>query len=83
MDRRGKRGKGGGYRSTGSWRYRTIKHYKHRAQKFQDQAETPEGEAAWGLVIKWFDSILDRKYINENDAIALPPVTIEELEDHE
>ncbi len=80
MDRRGKRGKGGGYRSTGSWRYRTMKHYRRRSRKFQDQAETPEAMAAWGLVIQWFDSILSRKYVNENDAIALPIVTIDELD---
>lgn len=80
MDERGKRGKGGGYRSTGSWRYRTIKHYKHRAQKFQDKADTPEEAAAWGSVIQWFDSILARSYMNERDAIALPVVTTEELD---
>lgn len=67
-------------RSTGSWRYQIIKGYKNRAKKFQDKATTVEEKLAWLKVIKWFESILDYKQMNDNDVIVLPPVKLEELE---
>lgn len=67
-------------RSTGSWRYQIIKGYKRRAQKFQEKATTVEEKMAWLKVIKWFESILSHRELNNNDTIVLPPVKLEELE---
>ena len=69
------------HRTSSTWRYRVIKHYKHRAQKFQMNSKTPEEREAWGKVVQWFDDILARKYLNQNDALGIPLVPIEELEE--
>ena len=63
--------------STGHWRYKVMKLYRRRAQRFRDLSLTFEEKQAWGKVIKWFDSILDYRYLNEGGAICIPE--IEEL----
>jgi len=65
--------RGGSRRSASNWRYKIIKGYKRRAQKFEDEATTPEEKAVWGEVREWFESILHQRRLNENDAIVLDP----------
>ena len=67
------------YRTSSNWRYRVIKHYKKRAEKFMREAESFEERRAWKKVIQWFDDILSRKYLNHNNAIGIPMVDISEL----
>lgn len=71
----------GGRVTGGSWRYRTIKHYRRRAVKFRDKSDTIEGKIAWSAVIQWFDDILSRKHLNKNDSIVVPLITTEELDE--
>lgn len=69
----------GGYRSAGSWRYRVIKRYRRRARKFRDEGKTIEEKLAWVAVIKWFESILDEKQLNEKDELVLPFEAVEKF----
>ena len=61
----------GGFRSNGSWRYRIIKGYRRRARKFQSESKTPEEFIAWGKVIEWLNSILEKRCLNMKDAISI------------
>lgn len=68
-------------RGPSNWRYNVIKRYKHRAQNFLEKAETLEQKAAWSEVIRWFDSILEWKYIRATGDLALPAKAIIEIEE--
>ena len=65
-----------GYRNANNWRYRLIKKYKRRAQKFHIDADSFEERKAWGKVVDWFTSILNKKYLSENNTIRLPSVEL-------
>lgn len=66
--------------STDVWRRKIIKRYKRRASKFYNEAETIEEKEAWGKVITWFNTILNKSRLNKNEAIALPlDLSIDEL----
>ena len=67
------------YRNLRNWLYRLIKHYKHRAQKFEIEAKTIEERRAWAQVILWFNSILEKKRCTTpKGAIGLPKQVIRE-----
>ena len=61
--------------SASNWRYRVIKKYKHRAQKFRDETNLEAERNAWQKVVDWFDSILrlDR-FVKPNGDIGLVQV---------
>ena len=59
-------------RNSSNWRYRVIKRYKRRATHFLDIATSEEEKKAWLEVIKWFDTILNKRFVNSNGAIAIP-----------
>ena len=61
-----------GIRNSSNWRYRVMKKYKHRAEKFLRQADTKEERDAWQTVVKWFTDILSRRRMTPNGAIGLP-----------
>jgi len=68
-----------GLRSASNWRYRIMKKYKRRAEKFLERSESLEEKKAWLNVIKWFDAIINRKrFTNPNGAIGIPQDEIEE-----
>ena len=70
---------GRGSWSTGVWRYKVIKRYRRRAQKFKDEARTIEEKMAWLKVIKWFEDILDHRELNQNEAISLIDEDVKEF----
>lgn len=49
-----------GYRSNASWKYRVIKHLRHRAETFRDEATNGADRAAWTQVVAWLNSFRDR-----------------------
>ena len=65
-------------RRASNWRYRTIKKYKHKAQKFLENATTPEQREAWTRVINWYNSILDKKRMDSRRVIGLGEVEVED-----
>jgi hypothetical protein len=67
--------------SASNWRYRVIKKYKHRAQKFMLEAASQEEQNAWKKVVDWFDSILrlDR-FVKESGSLGLVQVEIGEVQ---
>jgi hypothetical protein len=69
-----------GIRNSGNWRYRVIKHYKHRAEHFLEQASTEAERQAWTKVVAWFDDILSRKRLSHSDSLVIPKVNVIEVE---
>jgi len=67
-------------RHSQSWRYKVIKRYLHRAQTFQQLAETKEEREAWEKVERWFKSILEWKYLSKNGTLRLPAINLAVLE---
>ena len=63
-------------KSTGSWRYRVMKHYFHRAQKFKMLATSVEQKKAWAIVESWFKDVLGFKMQNDRGVIVLPEVIV-------
>ena len=66
-----------GRRSPGNWRYRVMKHYLHRAQKFKMNAETLAELKAWDKVEEWFNSILRNKKLKHPGNSILPEQSTE------
>ena len=69
----------GSRRTVGSWRYRVMKGYLHRVQKFKREAETLAEIEAWNKVEAWFRTIIEHKHINWKDVIILPQIELEEV----
>jgi len=68
-----------GQRCSGNaWRYRVVKHWLHRVQKFKSESQTKEQIIAWTEVESWLLSILKNKFLNKNGSIGLPLIWIPE-----
>jgi hypothetical protein len=58
-----------------SCRYKMVKGWIHRAQKFRREAETMDEAEAWDKVEAWMRSILERKrYQDERGVIKMHAV---------
>ena len=60
-----------GYRASSNWRYRVMKRYKQRAEKFYQESQTVEERKAWAKIIRWFDTILLKRSLTPKGAIGL------------
>jgi len=71
--------KGFGWRSASNFRYKLIKKYKHRAEKFMLNSITAEEREAWAKVVSWFDSVLkNNREITKDESIGLRKIEEEE-----
>jgi hypothetical protein len=60
------------FRSSRAWKYRTIKRFKQRAQKFRQNATTVDEALAWNKVVRWCKSIIEHyRNISKNGDIHL------------
>jgi len=71
----------GGKRSPSAWRRCFVKKMKHRALKFQDEAQTPDEYLAWNKVVGWCQSILDYSVLREKGDLGLYHVSDDKIDE--
>ena len=54
-----------GNRAIKGWKKKILRRYRKRAQKFRDEAKSPEQKVAWDTVIEWMNSALRVRFEDE------------------